>query len=295
MAGLFVGCWLDPEQAQQLWLPGGEEPEQLHITLAHLGDVDELPAGAFETASEAVQAIAATTDPLEGTVPGYGMFRGGDRDVFWAAVDVPGLAELRQRVCERLKAIAYAPVQEHGWTPHITLAYLEPGTFAYLDDWPLLPLQLDSITLTTSDNARRETWPLNHDQPTPAEADVQFLKADAPKRIIWGIVLEPEVEDSHGDIVSAADIELAAHRFMYQRRPIALQHVVNAPESVRPVESYIAPVDYEVETPRGTELVRKGSWVVAAHVPDPELWALIESEGFTGWSIAGWGKKTPIA
>lgn len=293
MAGLFISCWLDPELAEQLWLPGGEEPEQLHLTLAYLGELDELPAGAFETASEAVQAVAAASDPLAGSVPGFGMFRGGDQDVFWAVVDVPGLAELRQRLCERLTGLALPPLQEHGWAPHITLAYLEPGTFAYLDDWEPLSLRLDTITLTTSENAQRQTWPLNRDLPMPAEADVQFLKADAPKRIVWGIVLEPEVEDSHGDLVSAADIELAAHRFMYQRRPIGIQHIIDAPDAVRPVESYLAPTDFIVETPRGPELVRKGSWVLAAHIPDQELWSLVEREGFTGWSIAGWAKPAP--
>lgn len=295
MPGLFVGCWLQPEDANAVHLPGGETPDALHVTLAYIGDLDELPAGAFETASEAVQAIAATTAPIEGTVPGYGMFRGGENDVFWAAVDVPGLAELRQRVCDRLTAMALPSRSEHGWTPHITLAYLEPGTFAYLDDWEQLALRLDSITLTVSDDSQRATWPLSREPVEPAAPDVQFLKADGARQIVWGIVLEPEIEDAHGDLVSAADVELAAHRFLYQRCPIALQHVVGAPDSVRPVESYVVPVDVTVQTPRGPELVRAGSWVLAVHIPDSELWALVESEGFTGWSIAGWGKKTPVS
>lgn len=300
MPGLYVACWLRTDDAAEFAVPGGEPAEKLHITLAYLGAVEDLPTGAFETASDAVQAVAARAAPLAGSVPGYGMFRGGtDGDVFWAAVDVPGLAQLRQRLCDRLAGVALPPREEHGWTPHITLAYLEPGTFAYLDEWEPRPLQIESVTLTTSDNEQRETWPLadrgktaEPELPLPA-ADVAFLKADAPKRIVWGIVLEPEVEDAHGDIVSAADVELAAHRFLYQRRPIALQHIFDAPDVVRPVESYIAPADFTVETARGPELVRKGSWVLAVHIPDPELWTLVEREGFTGWSLAGWGTKTP--
>lgn len=299
MSGLYVACWLGAADADALHLPAGEPAERLHVTLAYLGDVDELPAGAFATAADAVQAVAATAGPLDGTVPGYGMFRGGENgDVFWAAVDVPGLAGLRQRICDRLAAAALPPVEPHGWTPHVTLAYLEPGTFAYLDAWEPRTLRLESVTLTTSGDERRETWPLGRATPPPpdptSETEVQFLKAETKKRIVWGIVLEPEVEDSHGDIVSADDVELAAHRFLYGRCPIGLQHIVDAPEAVRPVESYIAPVDFTVDTARGPERVRKGSWVLAAHIPDEELWSLVEREGFTGWSIAGWGTKTPV-
>lgn len=294
MAGLYVACWLSPEQAERLYC-GGEEPEALHVTLCYLGELDDLPANAFDVAQAAVRNLATQQPPLAGTVPGFGVFRGGDRDVFWAALDVPGLAELRHRVCARIRSAGLPVESEHGFTPHVTLAYLDPGAPIELGPWDPTEISLDTISVVTSDDLQRHDFPLEVQEPPPAEYAAQVLKADDERQVIYGIVLEPDVEDSQGDVVAAEDIELAAWRFLYTRAPIGLQHAVEAPESVRPVESFLVPSDFVVDTPRGPELVRRGSWILAVHIPDPELWALAKNGGFGGWSVAGMGRRTPLA
>jgi 8-oxo-dGTP pyrophosphatase MutT (NUDIX family) len=125
----------------------------------------------------------------------------------------------------------------------------------------------------------------------PAEPELSVLKADSEQRIIYGIVLEPDVEDSQGDVVSKEDVELAAHRYLYQQGlAIGDQHAKMAPESVRPVESYIAPVDFEM----GGQVVKAGSWVLAAHVPDDNLWEQVKKGHKGAWSVGGSGKRSPL-
>lgn len=125
----------------------------------------------------------------------------------------------------------------------------------------------------------------------PAEPELSVYKADDEARVVYGIVLEPDVEDSQGDVVSKEDVELAAHRYLYQQGlAIGDQHRKMAPNTVRPVESYIAPCDFEL----GGQVVKAGSWVLAAHVPDDNLWEQIKKGHKGAWSVGGSGKRSEL-
>lgn len=125
----------------------------------------------------------------------------------------------------------------------------------------------------------------------PAEPELSVLKADDEARVVYGIVLEPDVEDSQGDVVSKDDVELAAHRYLYQQGlAIGDQHRKMAPNTVRPVESYIAPCDFEM----GGQVVKAGSWVLVAHVPDDNLWEQVKKGHKGAWSVGGSGKRSPL-
>jgi len=121
--------------------------------------------------------------------------------------------------------------------------------------------------------------------------ELSVLKADDEARVVYGIVLEPDVEDSQGDVVSKEDVELAAHRYLYQQGlAIGDQHAKMAPGTVRPVESYIAPCDFSM----GGQVVKAGSWVLAAHVPDDNLWEQVKKGHKGAWSVGGSGKRSPL-
>jgi hypothetical protein len=140
---------------------------------------------------------------------------------------------------------------------------------------------------------RRKRKKKADDEPNEDESDVgaEILKTDDEQRIVYGIVLEPDVEDSQGDVVSRDDVELAAHRFLYQQGlAIGDQHRSLAPSEVRPVESYIAPADFEM----GGQTVKKGSWVLAVHVADDDLWQQVKKDQKAAFSVGGTGKRAPL-
>ena len=140
---------------------------------------------------------------------------------------------------------------------------------------------------------RRKRKKKSEDDPNEDESNVgaEILKTDDEQRIVYGIVLEPDVEDSQGDVVSKDDVELAAHRFLYQQGlAIGDQHGTLAPPDVRPVESYIAPVDFEL----GGQVVKAGSWVLAVHVPDDSLWAQIKKDQKGAFSVGGSGRRSAL-
>jgi Putative phage serine protease XkdF len=122
-----------------------------------------------------------------------------------------------------------------------------------------------------------------------------FKAKDAPKQILYCVVLEPGTEDLQGDVTSADEIEKAAHHYLLESRVVGDSHLKNGrgnliEANAGVVESFVAPVDFEV----GGERILKGSWVIAIKVNDEELWKAVEDGEITGVSIGGFGERVSI-
>ncbi len=121
---------------------------------------------------------------------------------------------------------------------------------------------------------------------------VPVKKEAVCRRITYGVVSEPDIEDLQGDVYKAEDIELMAHRWMINSRVIGTGHT-DVIKSAYPVESYIAPVDFTVDTADGPVTIKKGSWVVATIWPE-EQWEQIQKGEINAYSIGGRGVRTPM-
>ena len=122
---------------------------------------------------------------------------------------------------------------------------------------------------------------------------VPIEKADsAPRRISLGVVLEPDTEDLQGDVMTPDDIELSAHEWMEESQAGGEMHA-GVIKGAKVVESYLAPIDFTVDTAAGPETVRKGSWLLAMRWPE-EQWARIQKGEYTGYSVGGQGVRIPI-
>lgn len=106
-------------------------------------------------------------------------------------------------------------------------------------------------------------------------------KDEEEQQLVYGVVYEPDEEDSHGDFMTAPEIEKAAHGFMKDARNIDTQHDFQAGVG-EVVESYIAPCDMEI----GGHDIAKGSWVLVTKATD-EIWQSIKKGEYTGYSMAG--------
>lgn len=121
------------------------------------------------------------------------------------------------------------------------------------------------------------------------ELNVPIWKDDA-KRLVYGVVLTPGLRDSQGDVVSAEDIEKAAHRFLIDYRKHDVQHD-ERPAGVETVESWIAPCDMEI----AGQPVLEGSWLMATHITDDAVWEKVGKGELGGYSIGGSGVRLPDA
>ncbi|MCP3808468.1 XkdF-like putative serine protease domain-containing protein [Paenibacillus sp. Lou8.1] len=123
------------------------------------------------------------------------------------------------------------------------------------------------------------------------QKQVQITKVDDAKRVVIGVVYQPDVADAHGDQMDAEEIEKAAHLFMEKQHTynIDKQHDLDTDKGYV-VESYIAPCDMEI----GEQTIIKGSWVAGVKVTDEDTWDDIQKGEITGFSMWGVGKREEI-
>lgn len=152
--GVMAALMLSRHAAEKLALEGGEPVETLHLTLAFLGDRDEMPEDFQSRVEHAMSFVAAETPTIVGTVSGIGRFVGKEGDVVYASFDAPALPKFRERVVEELKRAGVPVRGDHGFTPHITLAYIDAGAPTPELRAPQLKLAFSSFALVVGDADR---------------------------------------------------------------------------------------------------------------------------------------------
>ncbi|ERI10236.1 XkdF-like putative serine protease domain-containing protein [Aneurinibacillus aneurinilyticus] len=123
------------------------------------------------------------------------------------------------------------------------------------------------------------------------QKQIRISKIEEEKRIVKGVVYQPNVEDAHGDQMDEEEIEKAALLFMENQNTynIDKQHNLEANKGFV-FESYIAPCEITL----GDQVIAKGSWVAGVKVTDDETWEDIKKGEITGFSMFGVGKREEI-
>lgn len=184
--GAMAAFYLPEDQARQLYGVAAMEleanadvlmPQELHLTLAYMGEADELPQGRLR---RVVREFAQVTPPISGEVSGMGRFSNTHiegMDAIYASFDAPDLAVFRQNLVRALMEAGVEPNRAHGFTPHITLAYIpdeEPTPNLRI---PVIPVQFDSICLALGEE--KVVYPLMQveqgEEPVPSEADTDEI------------------------------------------------------------------------------------------------------------------------
>ncbi|HET8912411.1 MAG TPA: phage portal protein, partial [Ktedonobacteraceae bacterium] len=163
--GAMVALMIPPEIGRQIAIAGGEPVEDLHITLAFLGEAFDI-AAQVPVLKQVLQIFASTNQPLSGRIAGIGQFDApeGQPTPIIALPDIPGLPEFRQALAGLLMHCGTPANAEHGYTPHITLMYVDPGqptgTRMLSNQLRIQPLDLhfDAICLCVGDE--RTYFPL---------------------------------------------------------------------------------------------------------------------------------------
>lgn len=121
--------------------------------------------------------------------------------------------------------------------------------------------------------------------------EIPILKADDEKRLVYGVVLEPNTVDGQGEWERPETIERVAHRFLAsfnRTTELGVQHLIFGENGLELAESFIAPQDLDFDGELDTDdVIRKGSWVMVVKVTDDALWRSVKEGGITGFSIGG--------
>ncbi|GAB6455105.1 XkdF-like putative serine protease domain-containing protein [Bacillus cereus] len=143
-------------------------------------------------------------------------------------------------------------------------------------------LQVSHVSFVENGANQRKFFLTKSEEQPNFDKPVKVIKSDdEEKRLVYGIVYEPDVIDAHGDFTDSETIEKAAHEFMLKYRQIDKNHdfVAGVGEVV---ESYIAPADMELNG----EPVKKGTWILTTKA-DEETWEAVKKGEFQGYSLAG--------
>lgn len=155
---MIIGFFLPPTIASQLALPEGESADVLHLTLAYLGDLTE------ETDKQRLidftEGFAGGRTAVQARVNGIARFTGneGKSDAVVALIDSPDLPEFRQGLITALADSGIEVVLNHGFIPHVTLAYIEPDAPLAVVTIEPIEITFDAISLEMGDE--RHTFPM---------------------------------------------------------------------------------------------------------------------------------------
>lgn len=143
-------CRLRTDVPGARWVPA----EQVHLTLAFLGEVEETTAGEL---SERLTLIHAP--PFELSFSGTGCFPNRQRPrVLWAGlVPNPGLMRLAGRVHGVVLACGI-PQEERPFSPHITLARLKLPAVREIDAFLTMPQKLMLPPLPVREFTLFQSW-----------------------------------------------------------------------------------------------------------------------------------------
>lgn len=163
--GVMVAIYPTPEVALALagGQPGDEPPEELHVTLAYMGDMSEFGDDDFATMAKSVEETASGMQPLTAHAQGFGTFVAPDgNNPQWWSIDCVGLAELRTMLVMVLESHGIEPRPDHDFVPHMTIRYgpegaqdLPPGGDT---EWPV-----DELVLVIGGN--RQSFPIGNAAP----------------------------------------------------------------------------------------------------------------------------------
>jgi 2'-5' RNA ligase len=205
--GVMVALYPPAAVQRELAVPGGSPADDLHITLAYLGDGSSWSTEATEKVADALADVVSRSGALAGSVGGLGQFPAGpDGAPTFVPVDVPGLVELRQAIVDTLAAVGHPQVSEHGFTPHLTLGY------GLSDVAPVesTPVTFDDAVLVVGDVRRQ--LPLTPPAAEPVEA-VEPPRAPLEAKSAQAVLAAakpPEPERAGWGWKSAGDVALAA-------------------------------------------------------------------------------------
>jgi 2'-5' RNA ligase len=127
MPRLFTGIEIPAEQREELQrlrlpLPSGRwvEPENLHLTLRFVGDVENEQATEFADRLESIDI-----DAFELRLSGLGVFGGNEPRSIWAGVEDSAPLEALARANDRAARAAGLAPDGRQFKPHVTLARLK--------------------------------------------------------------------------------------------------------------------------------------------------------------------------
>jgi len=330
---LWIGFSLPIGVARRFALPGGENPEDLHITLAIPGRLGDFGPGSEQVILEAIKYVGRETGPISGRISGIGRFNASptsDRsDIVYLSFDSDDLCRFHYKLVEHLSEVGVYRAGMHGFIPHISLAYLPAATSTPNMKIPSIRLTFNEVNFKIRNGAEYKIPLIG---PTTEEIKEMFAPRvqrdlnyevvksssgiDEEKRYTFGVVFMPDTPDAHNDVASAAELERAQWEYVRRNdRKIYIQHKMTAKYGDKVAGEWVSMVTWPTEVntkffvptenPSGIQSTMKFEPVKEKTLPansvymgvvwEPWAWELVKSGKITGFSFGGLGQRKRIS
>jgi 2'-5' RNA ligase len=128
--GGMIAFFLKPDDARNLsaQTDGAVDASEMHLTVVYLGEASNMSSEQTLELVEWMNYYSEIIPPIRGKVGGTAMFskvEDNGKHAVVALYDSPDMPHLRRLMMELLSAIGIEPPREHGFIPHITLAYAD--------------------------------------------------------------------------------------------------------------------------------------------------------------------------
>lgn len=197
MLAFFLPALVAQELTSQTATAGvtPEPTDDLHLTLAYLGKTADLADSKYQILAGA-ERYARWAPAVMGTISGVGRFQtdeGDGTNALYASFDAPDLSAWRDNLIQTLADQGgILPAANHGYTPHITLAYLPTGTATPTLAIGQVPVTFDTLTVAWGDE--RIDFPLIRSSP--------MVFKDHTGRLRWVLFSSTAYRDRDKEIVS---------------------------------------------------------------------------------------------
>jgi broad specificity phosphatase PhoE len=162
-SGVMVAFMLDAATADKLKVPGGEDPKDMHVTLAYLGKLDTLDMSTLPGLEQAIKSYAAMHAPVTGTIDGPIRFSAKPqtegRDVCVAALCNVGIQEFRAGLVDAIKGAGVEVPRVFDYRPHVCIKYIPTDADMPVQRIAPMPVTFNAITLSVG--GARKTYPLS--------------------------------------------------------------------------------------------------------------------------------------
>jgi 2'-5' RNA ligase len=127
-----------------------EDYQGFHITLAYLGETKDINVSKNKII-ETLNSFAKKHEVIKGKISGIGLFNNVESDgtkALYASFDSPDLPEFRQDLINELQKInGLELILNHGFSPHITLAYVPSNENISEINVPVINIEFNSFIL----------------------------------------------------------------------------------------------------------------------------------------------------
>lgn len=305
--GLWLGFDLSPQERGAL--DGLGDPVVIadaHITVAYVPMGAVLPVHSgnddqdFSQIATAFHALAATLPACTGLLSGMGRFlaspQSDGQDVCVALVDSPGLEPIRQAVCAQLAQLEMPVSTAHGYTPHVSLAFVAPEASCNLDALhDPIPVTID--TLVVRWGAYETRCPLETRQTVH-----HIIKVDDERQYVFGWASVALTEDGQplvdhqGDIIATEDLEEMAYQFVLEFREADEMHEGEAIGQL--IESCVFTAEKLAQMkllPTDRSWESMAHWWCGFYISDPDVWAKVKDGTYRMFSIGGEAVREEVA